>query len=255
MLGEGLRMADRREHVRFENAHGERLMGVFHYPAEKTDRCLIVCHGFASSKDLALLWHLCDEAQKVGIAGFRFDFAGLGDSQGEFQDSTYSKQMSDLCKAIDLCVERGYTRIALCGHSMGGAVSLLVAAQDQRVRAVVDIAAPSHPETMAERFLVEKNGDRIDLTMGNRTYTLTQRFIDDLSLVDVDAAVRRISAPILFVHGDADRIVPIKNSEHLYEIATSTDKDLQAIAGGNHLLSRHHQEVAKLVANWLNKRL
>jgi len=239
--------------VHFTNIDGESLTGIFDDPKKPTDTCIIVCHGFASSKDFKLIWHISDAIAQSGLCSFRFDFSGCGESEGEFRDSSYVKQKHDLHSAIDFVMKKGYKKIVLVGHSMGGAVSLMTAANDKRVIAVVDLAAPSHPERdFVKKFNVAQHKDmeHYHFILGSKKYTLSKRFVEDISEAKIDKAVKSLKIPLLFVHGTEDSVVGHDQSQHLFEIS-SGKKKIEIIQGANHLFSKHMKEVSEIVSSWV----
>ncbi len=249
-------MDPKEENVSFENGLGEKLQGILHLPPKSTQKALILCHGFGSSKDFALLWHIADGAAQQGIAALRFDFSGCGTSEGSFADSNYTKQMGDLKSAIEMMKKRGHTPIALCGHSMGGAVSLLVGTKEPEIKAIVDLAAPSHPNRdMVKKFGINVEDGSTSFTLGNKNFKLSKKFVEDLEHIKVDDAVRKLKIPLLFVHGTADTIVPYSQSEHLHLLNTGEDNTLEPVEGADHLFSGQHEAVAGIVMEWLVKRI
>lgn len=249
-------MDPKEENISFENGLGEKLAGILHLPSAQTKKALILCHGFGSSKDFALIWHIADAAAQQGISALRFDFSGCGASEGSFSESTYTKQMGDLKSAIEMMKKRGHNHIALCGHSMGGAVSLLVAAKETQINAIVDLCAPSHPNRdMVKKFGINVEDGSYSFTLGKKSFKLSKKFVDDLEHVEADDAVRKLKIPLLFVHGTADTIVPYSQSEHLHLLNTGEDNTLEPVEGADHLFSGKHEAVAEIVVEWLANRI
>ena len=227
------------ERVSFTNADGDTLSGVLHHPAQGTSRgAVILCHGMESNKDSDKLALLSRVLAQRGVLVLRFDFRYVGESSGRFEDITYSGEVEDLKAAHALVQSRISGKIAILGSSMGGTVAMLFAAQQPNLAALVTVAAPIHPERFPSRVLTPAqaeqwraqgfthyNGQRLNLSL-----------LDDLESLDVPQAVKKITCPVLILHGDADEIVPV---EEAYEInaCLTNSKRLSILPGTDHRLS------------------
>jgi putative redox protein len=227
------------ERIFFANSRGDTLCGVLHHPADRSARAaVILCHGMESSKESDKLIYLAQLLAQNGIAALRFDFAYVGESSGKFEDITYSGEVEDLKAAHALMLSRGAEKIAILGSSMGGTVALLFAAQEPKVAALVTVAAPIHPERFPDRVLAPVqtqdwrergftfyNGQRINLAL-----------LHDLEKINVAESVKKITCPVLVLHGAADEVVPV---EEAYELAgcLSHVKRLSILKGTDHRLS------------------
>lgn len=175
---------------------------------------------------------LADELEKRGVACLRFDFAGCGESEGRLFDMTYTREMEDVDAAIEFLAARGVLALGLFGSSMGGAVALLAAARDERVVAIVTLAAVAHPELLAERHLEEVASwdargyiETLEGPIGRGLY-------DDAKGHDVIAAVRVLRAPLLVLHGEEDEVVPVDDA---HDIATAArNVCLEVVSGADH---------------------
>ena len=225
--------------VTFENCRGEKLAGVLHVPDRGPSRAgVVLCHGMESSKSSAKIATMTEFLRDRGLTALRFDFAGSGESAGDFAEISYSHQVDDLRAAVTCLLDVGVTRIGLIGSSMGGSVALLYAGTAESTAGVVTIAAPSDPleiveqlvpceerKAWEERGFADYHGRRI-----NRT------FLDDVRELDILGAATRISCPVLVIHGDADETVPVNQAYRLYE-ALETEKKMLILPGADHRLS------------------
>jgi putative redox protein len=227
------------ERISFANAHGYNLSGVLHHPAQGTPRGgVILCHGMESNKESEKLVYLGRALAQRGSLVLRFDFRYVGESSGKFEDITYSGEVEDLEAAHALVRSRNPGKIAILGSSMGGTVALLFAAQQPSLAALVTVAAPIHPERFPSRVLTpaqteqwraqgftRHNGQRINLSL-----------LHDLESLNVPEAAKKITCPVLILHGDADEVVPV---EEAYEInaCLTNSKRLSILPGTDHRLS------------------
>ncbi|MFG0316755.1 MAG: alpha/beta hydrolase family protein, partial [Planctomycetota bacterium JB042] len=205
------------------NPNGERLDAVHTAAAPGVSSpagpgaLVVVAHGVTSHHDRPWLVALCDALSAAGVASVRFSFAGNGRSEGRFVDATISKEVDDLGAVLDLLVDRAGRRVAYAGHSMGGAVGTLRAADDDRVAAFLSLAGMVH----VTRFVDRHFGDLVpgrDVMLGKPDCPLSRAFVDDARRIgDVLDAARRVRCPWRIVHGTADEIVPFADAEAAVE--------------------------------------
>ena len=227
------------ENVSFKNRRGDLLSGVLHVPEKAPARAAaILCHGMDSSKNSGKLVFLGESLAARGLLVLRFDFAYVGESSGRFEELTCSGEVDDLRAAYEFVQTRCTDRIAIFGSSLGGTVALLFAAGESDVAALVSLAAPVHPENFPRRIFnaaqleewrqrgfIIHNGQRMNVSL-----------LDDLEKIDVPAAAREVSCPVLILHGDFDLVVPPADALELYECLPGT-KRLSILPGGDHRLS------------------
>jgi dipeptidyl aminopeptidase/acylaminoacyl peptidase len=217
-----------------------RLAGVLHSPNEKIMDCVVTCHGLISSKDSEKYVGIGRRFCGQGITVLRFDFRGCGESGGRFEDTSLTGRMEDLESALDFVQEQGYGSIGVMGSSLGGTVSILVAAKDKRINALVTWATPCH---LDELF----RGEEIKGF---------KKLRQDVSKYDVVKAVKDVHCPILIVHGSLDEQVPLSHAKILYENANEP-KDIQIIDGADHRLTDpvHRRRAVELTLNWFKEYL
>ena len=229
------------EFIEFTNSRGQRLVGELDWVEPQP---LVICaHGLQSSRGATKLRALCESLRAQDISSLRFDFSGRGDSDGEFFDVTYSRQIDDLKAAIDFCEsELGVSHVGLMGSSMGGAVSLLVAGRDARVGAISTVAAIGYPAELEERYPLETRGWRergyVDLD-GER---LGKTFLEDASSHDVLRVVSWIDAPMQVIHGTADAVIPIADADDI--AASAKNVEMLMVEGADHRFSNPHHRAA-----------
>lgn len=254
--------------VRFENSRDMELVGLVTHPdgvehdvSGEQRPGVILCHSFTGYKEIPHLKALAEELAERGSVALRFDFSDcVGESEGTCEGMTLTKQIQDLRDAISYFESRGEVdpgRIGLAGHSLGGMTSIMVVARDERPAAVVAIASPANAEceklfqgNEIERW---KRAGHIHLPTYKRgEVKIGWQFYEDLQQYDAQEAVRDIGVPVRFVHGTADDIVPLDNSERMYEQAIQP-KDLYKVEGADHLFSDRSGQEAMVDATvgWL----
>lgn len=172
-----------------------------------------------------------------GIAAFRFDFTGRGESDGDFAKKTLSGNVSDVVRAATTLIEMGFGPCGMIGHSLGGAAVLLAASRVKTVRSVVTIGAPSdanhvrHLLGHSEAELLHEGSATI--TIAGRHFTLESGFLHDLGTHNVLDAVATLDRPYLIVHAEDDETVPMSEAERLFAAAAEPKRFLRYDTGGH----------------------
>jgi putative redox protein len=227
------------EKTSFRNRRGDTLSTVLHYPSQRDCHgAVILCHGMESDKNSAKLVLLCQALAERGILAMRFDFAYVGESSGKFEDITYSGEVDDLAAAYALVQSRCRGKVALFGSSMGGTVALLFAALEPDIAALVTLAAPVHPERFPTRILTPEQLQQWreqGFTIYHRR-RLNVSLLEDLERVNVIESVKKITCPVLIIHGDADEIVPVEEAYELHNCLPN-GKKLSILKAADHRLA------------------
>ncbi len=245
------------ENISFKNRRGDTLKGVLHHPAGgDASGAVILCHGMESDKNSEKLVYLSRALAEQGIAALRFDFSCVGESSGQFEDITYSGELEDLRAAHDFVRNRVPGKIALFGSSMGGTVALLFAAEEPAIAALVTLAAPLHPERFPQRILtagqIQQWRDRGFTHYHGRRLNVS--LLEDLQQLDVVQAAKKISCPVLILHGDAEEVVPVAEAYEL-DRCLKPPKRLLVIEGGDHRFSNpaHMERALGEALDWLTR--
>jgi putative redox protein len=245
--------------IRFENAHGQRLAALLNLPLDDHPVAYaLFAHCFTCSKDYKAVSAISRALAAEGIAVLRFDFTGLGESEGDFADTNFSSNVDDLVAAADFMSETMEGPAILIGHSLGGAAVLKAAARVATARAVVTIAAPSSPRHVlraidARRDEIERHGEA-EVTIAGRTFHIKKQFLDDLAEDSMRDSVADLRKALLILHSPIDNVVGIDNATEIF-VAARHPKSFVSLDRADHLLSDPNDAryAASVIASWAQK--
>ena len=229
------------------NSSGEVLDYTFHAGTEGSRHIAVLGHGVTGNKDRPFVVALAEGLAAAGIHALRFSFAGNGASEGRFADATISKEVEDLGAVLSTL--DGHS-VCYVGHSMGGAVGVLRAGRDERIRLLISLAGMVHTRAFAEREFGEEVPDE-GCMWDEPDCPLSQAYMDDMA--QIDTVVERgaeIVVPWLLIHGTEDDVVPIADSHDILARA-SDNAELVVIDGADHVFSEHVQVMVEKVVGWL----
>jgi alpha-beta hydrolase superfamily lysophospholipase len=235
-----------------KNASGENLDYTFHAGDKSSQHIVVLGHGVTGNKDRPFLVELADNLSNAGIPTIRFSFSGNGNSDGEFTQSTISKEIGDLASVLDVLDNH---IICYVGHSMGSAVGVLSASQDNRIKLLVSLAGMVETKAFAQREFGDVTPDK-GFMWDEPTCPLSQAYMDDLTQINtvVDCA-SKISVPWLLVHGTEDDVVLIEDSQKIYAQANEP-KELLTIEDANHVFSDDSlSPMVEKVVDWIRDQL
>lgn len=227
--------------VEFRNAEGQTLTGDLVQPVngELLATCLFA-HCFTCTRNIKAARNISHALAQAGIAVLRFDFTGLGQSEGEFSDTNFSHNVDDLVAAADYLRAHHQAPAILLGHSLGGTAVLKAASRIPESVAVATVGAPADPAHVTRLF----QGDRekiaregeAEVRIGGRAFNVKKQFLDDLEGVDMSVVVRELRRPLLIMHSPVDDIVDIENAGALFKSALHP-KSFVSLDKADHLLS------------------
>lgn len=242
----------------FPNARGESLSGRLELPDGEPRAWAIFAHCFTCSKNIAAASRISRALRDRRIAVLRFDFTGLGNSEGDFANTDFSSNVEDLVAAADYLREHHRAPQLLIGHSLGGAAVLVAADRVPEAVAVVTIAAPSDTDHLRETLLtrapgIEKSGQAL-VSIGGREFPIRRRFLEDLEQHRLAEAVGRLSPALLVFHSPTDAVVDVGHAERILA-AAPWPRSFIALDGADHLLSRTEDAefVAGVLCAWVTR--
>ncbi len=241
------------ERFDFPNAEGQSLAALLDRPDREPRACALFAHCFTCGKDVHAARRIAEGLTALGIAVLRFDFTGLGASEGEFANTTFSSNVADLVAAANALRRRGRAPSILIGHSLGGAAVLAAAHDVPEARAVVTIAAPCDPAHVTGLFKdhlddIGAKGE-VEVALAGRPFRIRRAFLDDIAEQNLTERIARLHKALLIFHSPTDDIVGIENAGHIFAAARHP-KSFVSLAGADHLLSRRSD--ATYVANVLH---
>lgn len=244
--------------ITFQGALSEPLAARLDSPAGRVRATAIFAHCFTCSKDIAAARRIAGELAMRGISVLRFDFTGLGHSDGDFANTNFSSNRQDLIAAADWLRQNIEAPSLLIGHSLGGAAVLSVAGEIPEVRAVAAIAAPADAQHVARAFAA-KLGDiqtqgEAEVALAGRTFRIKKQFLDDLEGQNLLDRVSAMKKPLLLLHAPLDETVGIDNATELFK-AAKHPKSFISLDDADHLLTRpaDAQYAASVIAAWASR--
>lgn len=249
-----------REKVVFENGSGMKLSGLLEYPEGDVFAYALFAHCFTCTKDISAASRISRALASRNIGVLRFDFTGLGNSDGDFANTNFSSNIEDLVSAADFLRERYMAPALLIGHSLGGTAVLAAAARIPEPVGVVTVGAPSDPRHLAKQFHCNIDAIRDhgagEVSLGGRTFTITRQFLDDIEKQNLAENVRTLGKALLIFHAPSDEIVSITEAAAIYR-AASHPKSFVSLDTANHLLTNKAdaEYVAAVIAAWAGRYL
>lgn len=242
--------------VNFKNRSGIRLAGIVDLPETQPKAFALFSHCFTCTKDLKAIVRISRGLAKHNIGVLRFDFTGLGDSQGDFSESNFESNLADIQAATQWLAEEQQLPQLLVGHSLGGAAMMASVNSIPSAQSIVTIAAPSCTKHLAE-FLERKNplieSEGVgNVTIGGRTHTIKKQMLDCLREFDLPQAVQKIAIPHLIFHSPADETLDYRHAQEIFA-HTGGAKSLITLVGSDHLLVNQPDVVgyvSDLIATW-----
>lgn len=245
--------------ITFKNDEGEILVGRLEMPADRhPHNYAIFAHCFTCNKNLMAIKNISRALTANGFAVLRFDFTGLGESEGDFEDTNFTGNVSDLLAAARYLEATYQAPTLLIGHSLGGAAALFAAAEIPSIRAVATIGAPSNPVHVKHLFkstiLEIKASGKAVVNLSGRDFTIKKQFLDDLESKSLVTIVKDMRKPVLVLHSPQDDTVGIENAEEIY-LAAHHPKSFVSLDGADHLLMRKEDSMyaGQLIAAWAQR--
>lgn len=247
--------------VQFPNQEGELLAARLELPANQHPHSFaLFAHCFTCSKNLSAVRHISQAVNLSGVAVLRFDFTGLGESEGDFADTNFSSNVEDLVAAAQYLKENYEAPSLLIGHSLGGAAVLCAATVLPAVKAVATIGAPYDPQHVSHLLgssIEEIEAEGVaEVNIGGRPFQVKKQFLEDIRSNALDEKVKKLGKALLIMHSPQDRTVSIDNAARLY-MAAMHPKSFISLDGADHLLLNKHdaQYVGETISSWVKRYL
>ncbi|TFW17173.1 alpha/beta hydrolase family protein [Duganella callida] len=242
----------------FIGAHGDKLAARLDQPAGEIKAYALFAHCFTCGKDVFAASRVAQALTEHGIAVLRFDFTGLGASEGEFANTNFSSNLADLVAAADFLRQQFQAPRLLIGHSLGGAAALAAACEMPEVKAVVTIAAPSDTASVVGLFgqhldEIAREGEAL-VQLAGRPFRIRQQFVEDAGSHNLKQKIAGLQRALLLMHAPGDDTVSINNAMDIF-MAARHPKSFISLDSADHLLTRREDAVyvANLIAAWAGR--
>lgn len=246
----------RREKVKFKNSKGLYLSGSLELPDDSAPKAFaIFSHCFTCNKNLINVKYISEALSEKRIATLRFDFTGLGDSEGSFADTDITSNIDDLTHAANFLTENYEAPKLLVGHSMGGAASVLAASGIESVKAVTVLGTPSSTDHIRRVFvnkmdeIMSRGSAMVDVA--GREMEIGRALVEDLDRHNLKRALNSLNLPILVMHSPEDTMVNIDHATTIF-MAARHPKSFIALDGIDHLITniKDARYVGRLIGEW-----
>lgn len=236
------------------------LSAILDIPGPDPKAFILYAHCFTCGKGSLAASRIARGLAAEGYAVLRYDFAGIGQSEGEFADTNFTTSIQDLVMVANFMRDNYQAPSLLVGHSFGGAVVLGAASQVDDLKGVITVAAPSKPCHVIKQFAefeeqIVKEGSA-EVSLSGRPFLMKKQFIDDVYSHNQDETIRKMKTPLLVFHSPHDQTVLIKEAEHIYNYAKHP-KSFITLDPADHLLTngKDASYVASSIATWANRHI
>ncbi|MEM7055209.1 MAG: bifunctional alpha/beta hydrolase/OsmC family protein, partial [Pseudomonadota bacterium] len=245
--------------IQFRNRNGQLLVGNLELPAGGDwQATALFAHCFTCTRNIKAARNITRALARAGFAVFRFDFTGLGESEGDFADTSFSSNLDDLEDAARWLEQELAAPQLLVGHSLGGTAILAVTERLASVRAVATIGSPAHPEHVLKQFddhveTIEQQGSA-EVQLAGRPFRIRKDFIEDARSHPMSERMRKLRRALLILHSPVDNIVSIDNAQAIYEAALHP-KSFISLDDADHLLSNDSDSnyVGDVLSSWAHR--
>lgn len=242
----------------FKNAQGEVLSGRLELPSRTPVAFAIFAHCFTCTKNILAASRISKALNDFGLGVLRFDFTGLGNSEGDFSNTNFSSNVSDLEAAYQALAEEFSAPKILIGHSLGGAAVLKSSLSLPAVEAVVTIGAPSDTHHILKNFQgsvleIETHG-LIEVTLGGKQFTIKKQFLDDVREQELLQDLQKSKKAFLVMHSPTDNTVSVEHAAKIFA-ALRHPKSFVSLDQADHLLTKAEDSayVAQVIGAWVSR--
>ncbi|MDX1587244.1 MAG: alpha/beta fold hydrolase [Balneolaceae bacterium] len=247
--------------LEFPGHSGDLLSARLDFPEQGDPKSFVLfAHCFTCSKNLKAVGNIARALNEEGFAVFRFDFTGLGESEGDFANTNFSSNIDDLVAASNYMLQEFRAPDILVGHSLGGAAVLQAAHEIESCKAVATIGAPSNPEHVKKNFKpkldeIEEKGEA-EVTLAGRSFKIKKQFLEDLNRTNMKNRITNLKRALVIFHSPIDNTVGIENAAEIF-IQAKHPKSFISLDNADHLLSGEEDSryVGAMLATWSSKYL
>jgi putative redox protein len=245
--------------LQFPNTEGVMLSARLDLPIDgRPAAYALFSHCFTGNKNLNAVRHICRALTQADIGVLRFDFTGLGQSQGDFANTTFSSNVADLWAAANFMEAKGMAPQLLIGHSLGGAAAVMAAPKIPSIKAIVTLCSPSSPAHVQHHFEhhideIQERGEA-QVILGGRKFRIKKQFIADLERQDLGEILRNMGKALLVMHAPQDETVAIEHAAKLYQ-AAKHPKSFVTLDGADHLLTQEADALyaGQVISSWASR--
>ncbi len=248
----------RSERIEFAGAQGDRLAAKLEHPHGPALGYALFAHCFSCSKDIHAAQRISRRLTEHGFAVLRFDFTGLGHSQGDFANTNFSSNVEDLIKAAGWLRDNHQAPGLLVGHSLGGAAVIAAVPRIEEVKAVATLGAPADADHVRHQFIahvpeIEEKGEA-EVHLAGRPFTIKKQFLEDIAGQRLDAIIGSMKAAFLVAHSPTDQLVGIENATRLF-VGAKHPKSFISLDDADHLLSKQAdaERAADIIGAWAKR--
>jgi len=243
--------------IEFTGSQGDKLAGLLETPDTDPIAYVLFAHCFTCGKDVVAASRIGRALVAKGFAIMRFDFTGLGSSDGDFANTNFSSNVQDLVLAADYLREHYQAPGLLIGHSLGGTAVLKAAHSIPESAGVVTIGSPADAQHVGKQFVcdldaIERDGEA-DVSLAGRTFTIKKQFVDDIR-ENKDTQIAELRKALLVMHSPVDQTVSVQQAEKIF-VAAKHPKSFVSLENADHLLTkkRDAEYVATTIAGWASR--
>ncbi len=245
--------------LKFTNRNKQELSARMELPVDQNPKgYALFAHCFTCSKNLAAVGNIARALTQHGFGVLRFDFTGLGESEGDFENTDFSSNVNDLIDASQFMSEEFKAPELIIGHSLGGAAVIFAASLIDSIKTVATIGAPSSPDHVQHLFQTGVDeitaSGKAKVQIGGRDFTITKQFLDDLQAKNMKETLHSLKKPLLVMHSPQDTTVGIENAGEIYQYAMHP-KSFISLDGADHLLSEKADSIyaGNVIAQWAER--
>ncbi len=243
------------QHITFPGHDGSQLSARLDLPSGPHVATAVFAHCFTCGKDIPAARRIAARLAAMGIAVLRFDFTGLGHSEGEFENTSFTSNVDDLIAAATWAAQQGMPPSLMIGHSLGGAAVIKAAGMLEGIKAVATIGAPFDPTHVRHHFAdalpeIERNG-AAEVSLGGRPFSIGRSFIEDTGAEVLSSVLGNLKAALLVMHAPLDSIVSVDSAAQIFT-AAKHPKSFISLENADHLITRPEdaEYVAEVIATW-----